>query len=66
MIGKILIAGWIFIVASILIFFAFPKLLTMIPHLANARFFLEPFMFFTIAYRVAALYRRGIKRANRD
>lgn len=66
MFSKILIVGWIFIVVSILVLFAFPQLLKMIPHLTYVRFFLEPFVLVTIVYRVVAMYRRGTKQSKRD
>jgi hypothetical protein len=62
MLGRLIVAGWIFIFGCVLLLGLFPRLLALIPHPEYIRVFLIVFVPVSAVYGVVWLYKEGMKR----
>ena len=65
MIRRALILVWVFVFASIALLALFPSLAVWIPYPVLIRPFLLLLVLVSLAYGIACLYRKGMKRAER-
>jgi hypothetical protein len=65
MVGRIIIAGWVFVFGSMVLLAIAPRLILLIPHPELIRFFLIPFVLISLVYGAFLLYRSGLKQYRR-
>jgi hypothetical protein len=65
MIGRIIIAGWVFVFGSIVLLAIAPRLVLLISHPELIPFFLIPFVLISLVYGAFLLYRTGLKQSRR-